>query len=112
MKKLILSIALLSSVIAAKAQTMYIWQKGVGIAVNEGRAGDIQFSADGTAFTVQGKDFNTQAIDSITFGTETVDPLTVGVNYDETAATAILPVELADSITIDIDGAYVSAENA
>lgn len=109
MKKLILSIALLSSVIAAKAQTMYIWQKGVGIAVNEGRAGDIQFSADGTAFTVQGKDFNTQAIDSITFGTETVDPLTVGVNYDETAATAILPVELADSITIDIDGAYVSA---
>ena len=52
MKKLILSIALLSSVIAAKAQTMYIWQKGVGIAVNEGRAGDIQFSADGTAFTV------------------------------------------------------------
>ena len=54
MKKLILSIALLSSVIAAKAQTMYIWQKGVGIAVNEGRAGDIQFSADGTAFTVQG----------------------------------------------------------
>ena len=109
MKILILSIALLSSVIAAKAQTMYIWQKGVGIAVNEGRAGDIQFSADGTAFTVQGKDFNTQAIDSITFGTETVDPLTVGVNYDETAATAILPVELADSITIDIDGAYVSA---
>lgn len=108
MKHIILTLTLLSCLLNAEAQTMYIWQKGVGTAVNESLAGDIIFSADGAAFTVLGKTFNTQTTDSVTFDAETVDPLTVSVNYNETTATAILPIGLSDSVNVEIDGAYVN----
>lgn len=111
MKRLMAILAVAATFAAASAQTAYIWRGGVAVAVNAASAGDFEYAQGGTVLTVLNTSFNIADIDSITIG-PAVDAQTVSVSYSGSTATAVVPIALAPTVSVEISGAYVSATSA
>lgn len=106
MKKLVSLFLLLAATCGVSAQSVRIYQGNVVAVANYNDLGDILCSAN--AITVGGTSFPTSTIDSITFGNEAVEALTVKVAYAATAAKVYVPVPLMKYITAEVSGAHVT----
>ena len=107
MKKLYLFALLLCLASQAVAQTLKIHSGAITTAVAASEAGEMLYSADGTALTIMGRTYSVSEIDSITVDRSTVAPSTVAVNYQGASARVLVAADVAPQLSISVSGADV-----
>lgn len=101
----ILAGALLSAATATAQHKVYVCDKFSYDAIETTSTNGITFSADGTTVYVEGKEYLTADIDSVTFA-EPQFP-TIKITYSGTTATVDVPSTITD-VTYTVDGAHVT----
>lgn len=101
----ILAGALLTAATATAQHKVYVCDKFSYDAIETTSANGITFSADGTTVYVEGKEYLTADIDSVTFA-EPQFP-TIKITYSGTTATVDVPSTITD-VTYTVDGAHVT----
>ncbi len=108
MKKILLSICLLSAlVLTAAAQTLNVVVGDVTYQFPAADAGVMTYS-EGTSFTIENKTFTVSDITRMYVNAAKVDSATVSVVYEGTSATVYVAGDIAHWVTPTISGAHVS----
>lgn len=108
MKKLYIFTLLCLLASAVTAQTLKIHTGAVTTAVPAAEAGEMLYSADGTALTVMGRTYLVSEIDSITADRSEVAPSSVSVSYAGASARVLVSADVAPLLSITVDGADVA----
>ena len=103
-----LALTLLS--LAASAQSLSVCSGAVTIGVPATSADTLRQS--GGTLTIMGADYSIADLDSIVYSTADVQPRTVFVDYDGTAARVLLSADVAPYLSVSVSGADVSIEAA
>lgn len=98
-------LCLLASGVAA--QTLKIHTGAITTAVPAAEAGEMLYSADGTALTVMGRTYLVSEIDSITADRSQVAPASVAVSYEGASARVLVAADVAPQLSITVSGADV-----
>lgn len=91
-----------------QAQTLYVHQSPITVAVPSADAGDMTYGDDGTTLTILGTTYNVADIDSITFDAKEVEEATVAVTYDGAQATLLVSADIYPYLAITVSEADVS----
>lgn len=94
--------------LTTQAQTLYVHQSPVTVAVPSADAGDMTYGDDGTTLTILGATYNVADIDSITFDRNDVEEATVAVTYNGSEATLLVSADIYPYLTITVADADVS----
>lgn len=112
MKRIMMLALLTGLTCAAWSQTMKIHRGAVSVAVPVATAGEMTYSAGGTALTVQGVTYQISEIDSITVDRSEVVPNSVNVRYEGNRARVEVSSDVMPHLTIQTTGADVSVTAA
>ena len=108
MKRTILFIILIVSVIISKAQTLHVVTGNVTSQFPANQAGDMTYSNNGQTLTIMGKEFSVSEIDRIFIDETVVNDNEVSVNYNGNSATIDVAGNIAQYISVATEGAHVS----
>ena len=108
MKRTILFIILIVSVIISKAQTLNVVTGNVTSQFPANQAGDMTYSNNGQTLTIMGKEFSVSEIDRIFIDETVVNDNEVSVNYNGNSATIDVAGNIAQYISVATEGAHVS----
>lgn len=106
-RSLLFIVASALMLMAARAQTVAVWQNGVAYTAAAAQAGNVSFSESGTVLTVSGKAFAVASIDSVVVSPETPSSR-VNVAYSGSSATVTIPSELYGVVSATVSGANVT----
>lgn len=106
----LLPLALSLLPLAASAQSLRVCSGAVTIGVPATSADTLRQS--GGTLTIMGADYSIADLDSIVYSTADVQPRTVFVDYDGTAARVLLSADVAPYLSVSVSGADVSIEAA
>lgn len=104
MKKILLSLALMATVLTAHAQWIRVWQAGESTRYAIADVPAIPYSTVGSSLNIGGTNYYTESIDSITV----VNPVTVV--WDGASATVDIPASV-EGVTAEVNGADVVITN-
>ena len=114
MKKTLFSILLAlvagASWLRVDAQTFAIHTKSVTLLATPDEAGEMMFS--GSLLSIGDTLIDASTIDSMSYSGQNFDPQVVHLAYNGDDCRVSMPLALADSLTIEQDGAYVTINSA
>ena len=105
---LIISVLALSLVL--NAQTLAIHSGNITLLASPDEVGEMMFS--GSMLSIGDSVIDVTDIDSMTYSAANFDPQVVELRYSGYDCAITIPLALADSLTIDQDGAYVTVTSA
>ena len=118
MKRLYATIIACLAIMAVKAQTVNVKVGQVTYAHRAVNVGEMPFAA-GSTLTIEGKVYSvdksssaTDFIDEIAIGDTDIEDNSVSVSYNGSAASVVVAGNVARYLTVAVDGAHVSIEQA
>ena len=110
MKKIALFLAamLAGMGLCCAQQTMWVTTGHVQYGFDTQQVGTMTYSAGGDSLTIQNKTFAVSDIDSIHVASGLMEYNTVLVTYADTTAHLLVAGNIADRVTVTVDGAHVS----
>ena len=108
MKRLLVIAGIACSAATSFAQTMNVQTANVTTAFRAAQTGDMTYSGGGSELTVCGKTFMVSDITRIYIDDSEVADNTVNVNYAGTTAQVVMAGNIAQYMTVTVDGAHVT----
>lgn len=112
MKRLLAIAGIACSAAVSFAQTMNVQTANVTTAFKAALTGDMTYSGGGTELTVCGKTFKVSDIARIYIDDNEVADNTVSVSYAGTTAQVVMAGNIAQYMTVAVDGAHVTLEQS